>query len=235
MTSFALPDVVRCSHGPGGRCLQCTGRHVQNVPLPLYSSFCSAYPASPSSTMPFASSLPALARRLHPSTAELSFPASASLVACLAPEPGEKLLHLGSGTGRMLAVWTLLVPQGAACGIEACPALHQDAVAAAVRLPPGVRARLFLHCGDIFAAQEEWHQATTIFVSTMGLDDGSIARLANGLQGVREGTRVVALLRPLCPDPNRAPTGFDFARQAAYCTGGAGNCSVYVYRKCGPP
>mmetsp|Transcript_119472 Transcript_119472/g.372217 ORF Transcript_119472/g.372217 Transcript_119472/m.372217 type:complete len:353 (-) Transcript_119472:284-1342(-) len=232
MTSFSLPDVVRCSHGAGGRCLQCAGRLVQNVPWPLYSAFCAAHPASsPSSSS--SSSSPALAQRLRQSAAELSFPACASLVACLAPEAGERLLHLGSGVGRVLAVWALLVPLGAACGIEECPSLHQEAVAAAMRLPPAVQGRLFLHCGDAFAAQEQWHQATTIFVSAARLDDGSVARLADGLQEVKEGTRVVSLSRPLCPDPSRAPTGFEFARQAAYCAAGTGNCSVYIYRKCG--
>jgi len=232
MTSFSLPDVVRCNHGPGGRCLQCAGRLVQNVPIPIYSAFCTAYPAS-SSSMPSSSS--AWMPRVRCSATELSFPACASLVACLAPEPGEKLLHLGSGIGRLVAVWVLLVSQGAACGIEVCAELHQEAVASAMRLPQSIHARIFLHCGDIFGVQDEWRQATTIFVSTAGFDESTISRLADGLQEVAEGTRVVALVRPLCADPNRAPTGFFFVRQAAYCTGGTGNCSVYIYRKCGPP
>merc|ERR1719188_100286 len=42
-TSFTLADVVQCCHGLGGRCLQCSGRLVQNVPLVHYGAFCEAY------------------------------------------------------------------------------------------------------------------------------------------------------------------------------------------------
>merc|ERR1712008_604369 len=166
-------------------------------------------------------------------TPELSFAALASLIACLAPEPGERLLHLGSGTGRALVVWALALQHGAASGIEPSPALHQGAVATFGRLPPGLQSRLFLHCGDIFASQEEWHQATTIFISTSTFDEASVARLAAGLQTVQAGTRVVAFSQPLCANPGRAPSGFALARCASYSTTGTGNAGVYIYRKLG--
>mmetsp|Transcript_130760 Transcript_130760/g.260870 ORF Transcript_130760/g.260870 Transcript_130760/m.260870 type:complete len:389 (-) Transcript_130760:164-1330(-) len=230
MTNFSLTDVVRCDHGLAGRCMQCSGRIVQNMPLAMYSDFCAAYRTTVLGSLPPSSSVPSLPgpRRATP---ELSFAALASLIACLAPEPGERLLHLGSGTGRALVVWGLALQQGAASGIEPSPAFHQEAAATFGRLPPALQSRLFLHCGDIFASQEEWHQATTIFVSTNTFDDAYLARLAAGLQTVQEGTRVVAFSQPLCADLGRAPPGFALARHAPYCTTGTGNLSVYIYRK----
>jgi len=229
MTNFALTDVVRCDHGPNGRCMQCSGRIVQNMPLTMYSDFCAAYCTG----VPASLSSPSSARAPRREAPELSFAALASLIACLAPEPGERLLHLGSGTGRALVVWALALQQGAASGIEPSLTLHQEAVDSFGRLPPALQSRLFLHCGDIFASQEEWHQATTIFITTNSFDEATLSRLAAGLQTVQAGTRVVAFSQPLCADPGRAPSGFALARYAAYCTTGTGNLGVYIYRKLG--
>mmetsp|Transcript_12752 Transcript_12752/g.39976 ORF Transcript_12752/g.39976 Transcript_12752/m.39976 type:complete len:358 (-) Transcript_12752:266-1339(-) len=228
-TNFSIADVVRCSHGSGGRCLQCSGRLVQNVSIPLYSAFCAAF----NSLAPSASSSVPLGAIPSRAPAELSFPAIASLLSCLAPEPGDRLLHLGSGVGRMLVAWALMVPLGAASGIEACPSRHQEALAARGRLAPEVQGQVFMHCGDIFGVQGEWHQASMVLVSTTAFDESAVIRLAHGLQSVRAGTRIVALSRPLCADPRRAPPGFILARHAAYCTTGIGNCSAYIYRKAG--
>jgi len=233
MTNFALTDVVRCDHGSAGRCMQCSGRIVQNMPLTMYSDFCAAYCTRVPASLSSSSSASSLLRGPGRAAPELSFAALASLVACLAPEPGERLLHLGSGTGRALVVWALALQQGAASGIEPSPALHQEAAATFGRLPPTLQSRLFLHCGDIFASQEEWHQATTIFVGTSTFDEATLARLAAGLQAVQAGTRVVTFSQPLCADPGRAPSGFALARYAAYCTTGTGNLGVYIYRKLG--
>ncbi|CAE7198928.1 unnamed protein product [Symbiodinium sp. CCMP2592] len=89
MTHFVLSDVVQCSHGAQGRCLQCAGRLVQNVPLQVYSDWCTACssPASSSNTPP--------PRPCATSVRELTFPAMAALIACLGPEPGERSLSYG--------------------------------------------------------------------------------------------------------------------------------------------
>eukprot|EP00439_Symbiodinium_sp_Y106_P045859 s2509_g5.t2 len=88
MTHFVLSDVVQCSHGAQGRCLQCAGRLVQNVPLQVYSDWCTACSsrASSSNTPP--------PRPCATSVRELTFPAMAALIACLAPEPGERSEYL---------------------------------------------------------------------------------------------------------------------------------------------
>mmetsp|Transcript_149306 Transcript_149306/g.388430 ORF Transcript_149306/g.388430 Transcript_149306/m.388430 type:complete len:329 (-) Transcript_149306:173-1159(-) len=227
-TKFSLPDVVQCGHGDGGRCLHCSGRHVQDVPLHLYSAFCGAY--TPQSGVPHHGQA-SLGRR---SASELSFPAFVSLVACLAPEPGERLLHLGSGTGRAVAAWALLLPQSAACGVELASDLHHAAIGAAGRLGPDVQRRVFLHCGDIFATQDEWHQAGVIMVSSIGEDSSQLERFADGLQRVEPGTRVVAVSVPLCANPARAPPGLSLEREALYRTTGGGNTTVFIYRRLAP-
>ncbi|CAE8611433.1 unnamed protein product [Polarella glacialis] len=229
MTHFVLNDVVQCAHGPAGRCLQCSGRLVQNVPLQLYSGWCSVYSSPASSSTSPAPRPPGGAAAAR----ELPFPALAALIACLAPEPGERLLHLGSGAGRALAAWALLVPRGAACGVESCPLLHGAALAAVNRLDPEVQQRVFAHNGDLFDMQGDWHQASAILVNTDGLDDNRLRRVAEGLVAAGPGARVVSISRPLCPDARSAPLGFELARQAAYRTVGLGNTNVFIYRKVG--
>lgn len=228
MTNFMLGDVVRCDHSSGGRCLQCSGRFVQNIPMPIYSAFCAA--CCP--TTGGASSALALGRAC---AGELSLPAMASLTANLAPEPGERMIHLGSGSGRALLAWALLLPHSASSGIEIKSELHAEATSSRQRLPPDVQPRVFLHCGDIFDAQSSWHEASILLVSVTSLDAVAMGRLVDGLQHMQEGTRVVALNGSLCADAGRAPLGFSLARRAAYRTLGGGNCTVFIYRKNGPP
>eukprot|EP00928_Gymnodinium_smaydae_P036615 TRINITY_DN25565_c0_g1_i1.p1 TRINITY_DN25565_c0_g1~~TRINITY_DN25565_c0_g1_i1.p1 ORF type:complete len:338 (-),score=64.61 TRINITY_DN25565_c0_g1_i1:143-1156(-) len=239
-TSFCLGDVVVCGHGLGGRCLQCSGRVVQNVPLPLYVEFCRAYgPSAGSSSdgLQRPGSASAALARLGAATsgsagaAELSFAALVSLAATLAPEPTERLLHLGSGIGAAAIAWALLFPQSAVSGVERRPAAHAVAVAAAERLEPEVRRRLFLHCGDSLASQGDWRQATVILVSPSACEDSELERLTQGLQNVEAGTRVVAISRAL-DSRGSAMLGLELVRQAAYRTAiGSGNCTVFIYRK----
>lgn len=246
-TSFSIADVVQCSHGPGGRCLMCSGRHVQNVPLGLYGAFCTAYGSRGGSSSSSSCGDPllatmvcssgvlnrALVRASAVAAAELSFPAIASLVACLAPSPGERLLHLGSGSGRVVLGWSLLLPQSAASGVEATPELHIAAAAAAARLALEEQHRVFLHQGDPFATQGEWRHAGVILISGACLEDSVVGRTVEALESVEPGTRVVTCSRPLRPD-GRAPPGFTLERQAAYRTVGAGNMTLYIYRRSAP-
>lgn len=240
MTNFSLADVVQCNHGPGGRCLQCSGRMVQNAPLRLHSAFLTAFgpmsstasSSSSSSSSPLGSSASRSCSNLG--ATELSFPALMSLVACLAPEPGERLLHLGSGSGRAVAAWTLALPQSAACGIEPSPSLHQAAVAAAMRLGPDVQGRVFLHCGPVLATQGEWHQATVIFIGPSAFEGCRPEHLADGLQACSAGTRVVTVSQALSPHPGRAPPGFSLERQALFRNAGSGNSTLFIYRRLPP-
>lgn len=226
MTNFSLTDVVFCNHGTGGRCLQCSGRRVQNVPLTLYSAFSSVFSAS--SAAAFTSGCSFGLR------SELALPSLASLAAILAPEPGERLLHLGSGFGCAAAAWTMMFPGSEACGIESNLALHRAAEALTRQLQPDVRCRMFLHCGDVFesGANGEWRQASVIFVNLGSRSDAeSLEPLLDGLQSVEPGTRVVTFSRPLCWEPSRAPAGFALARESLFRTMGSGNCTVFIYRR----
>merc|ERR1719491_1543677 len=158
MTHFSLVDVVQCGHGPGGRCLQCSGRLVENVPLAVYSAFSRAYSAVTASSSSSLFTRPFGEVDTHHSAVELSFAAFVALAAGLSPKPGERLLHLGSGAGRAVLTWALLLPQSAACGVESSPALHRIAEAAHSQLEPSIQQRIFLHHGDMFSVQNDWCQ-----------------------------------------------------------------------------
>mmetsp|Transcript_158293 Transcript_158293/g.303753 ORF Transcript_158293/g.303753 Transcript_158293/m.303753 type:complete len:368 (-) Transcript_158293:62-1165(-) len=230
MTNFCMMDVVCCDHGPNGRCLHCSGRVVENVPLAIHSAWSRAYSALTASSSSASSSMLASAQIAEPShsSIELSFPAFVALAASLAPEPGEQLLHLGSGAGRAVLAWTLLLPDSSACGVESSFGQHRAAVAATAQLDANVQSRIYLHHGDIFAVQGDWHQASVIIISAASFDDCTAARLAEGLRGCHAGTRVISLSRPLGVS---APLGFVLARQAAYRMAGGGNATAFIYRK----
>eukprot|EP00434_Breviolum_minutum_P014820 symbB.v1.2.013068.t1/scaffold907.1/size153227/13 len=225
MTRFVLSDVVQCSHAAQGRCLQCTGRLVQNVPLQLYSDWCGAFssPASSSTTPP----------RLQGATSvrELTFPSLASLIACLSPEPGERLLHLNSGSARAVGAWVLLVPRGVACGVESSSALHASANASIDRMDDEAKQRVLLHHGCLFEMQSDWPQATVILVSGEALDDARVEKVAEGLERTQPGTRIASIGRPLVTSASRS--GLHLIRQVPYRTVGSGNTPVFIYRKPG--
>jgi hypothetical protein len=162
---------------------------------------------------------------------ELSFPAFVALAAGLSPEPGERLLHLGSGTGRAVLAWALLLPQAAACGVEENFALHRTAAAAHAQLDAATQQRIFLHHGDIFSVQGDWCQASIIIISAAGLSEKAVARVVDGLGRASAGTRVVCLSQPLSPSPSQALPGFVLAKEAVYRTSGGGNATAYIYRK----
>lgn len=206
MTRFALSDVVQCSHAAQGRCLQCTGRLVQNVPLQLYSDWCGAF-------------------------RELTFPSLAALIACLSPEPGERLLHLSSGSARAVGAWVLLVPRGMACGVESNRTLHESATASIERMEDEVKQRVLLHQGSLFEMESEWPQASVILVSGEALDDVRVEKVANGLERTQPGTRIASIGRPLVADASRS--GLHLIRQVLYRTVGSGNTPVFIYRKPG--
>eukprot|EP00747_Dinoflagellata_sp_TGD_P184440 gnl/TRDRNA2_/TRDRNA2_40047_c0_seq1.p1 gnl/TRDRNA2_/TRDRNA2_40047_c0~~gnl/TRDRNA2_/TRDRNA2_40047_c0_seq1.p1 ORF type:complete len:354 (+),score=26.07 gnl/TRDRNA2_/TRDRNA2_40047_c0_seq1:102-1064(+) len=229
-TSFTLADVVYCAHGQGGRCLQCSGRWVQNVPLPLYSAFCSAYDSASESASSSSSYALVSGSGRERVCAELSFPAFLSLAASLAPESGERFLHLGGGTGRTAIAWALLFPQSPASSVESCPSLHAAATAARTRLADlDAQCRVFLHNCDALSVQSDWRQASIVFVSLASYDDQAMAHIVRGLTGVEAGTRVVAISYPLA---GYAGAGFVLVRQAAYrTTSGMSNCTAFIYKK----
>lgn len=243
MTCFCVADVVHCDHGSAGCCPQCAGRFVQNVPRPVFSAFCRAYAGIPSprgssgtQRCTMSSSSTARPSSMSPPAAwqavELSFPAFAALAAGLAPGPGERLLHLGSGAGQAVLAWALLFPQGAASGVEGSLAVHRAAKRAAARLGPDVQRRVHFHHCDPFGVQGDWDQASVVLVSAAGFDDAAMARALEGLRCVRPGARVVTLSRPLrAAVPGCDLPGFEFLRQAAYRTTGSGNSSAWIYRR----
>ncbi|CAE6926996.1 unnamed protein product [Symbiodinium natans] len=222
MTHFVLSDVVQCSHAAQGRCLQCTGRLVQNVPLQVYTDWCAAC------SSPASSSIAPPPRPCATSVRELTFPATAALIACLSPEPGERLLHLSSGVARVAVAWALLVPRGLACGIESCAALHEAAAAAVERLDTEVQNRVLLYNSNLLDSQNDWHQASTILVSGEALEDSHVARVTAGLGRTQPGTRIASIGRPL-----DTPHGLQLVRQVLYRTVGSGNAPVFIYRKPG--
>jgi hypothetical protein len=150
------------------------------------------------------------------------------LAASLRPEPDERFLHLGSGDGRAVLAWSLLLPRAAACGVEANSVLHRAALAAHSQLDPSVQQRIFLHNGDLFAIRNDWCQASIILISTANFNDEFAERVADGLRSVKAGTRVISISRSL---PGLQLSGLTFAKEAIYRTAGGGNVTAYIYRK----
>lgn len=226
-TSFTLSDVVQCGHGAAGRCMQCSGRTVENVPLTSYSAFCHAYYGPH-----FASASPSvLSEHCGLMSPELSFPAFVSLVASLVPAADERFLHIGSGFGRAVLAWALLMPQSAASGLEANLVAHRAAIAAVDRLGPAEQQRAHLHHCDPFSVQSDWRMASVILVSMAGFDDVAVERVVEGLRGAEPGTRVVTLSRPLAMTQSQLPAGLNLVRQSLYRTTGSGNVTAFLYRK----
>lgn len=231
MTHFSLADVVQCGHSPAGRCLQCSGRLVENVPLAAYSAFSRAYSATTASSSSSSFPCQSFGDAETSQSVELSFAAFVALAAGLRPQPGERLLHLGSGAGRAVLTWALLLPQSAACGVESSLALHRTATSAQSQLEPDIQQRIFLRHGDMFSVQSDWCQANVIIISAGSLGERAASSLAQGLSGAASGTRVVCLSQPLSSNRSRVPAGFTLAKEAVYRTASAGNTTAYIYRK----
>ncbi|CAJ1344063.1 unnamed protein product [Effrenium voratum] len=149
----------------------------------------------------------------------------------MGPEPGERLLHLGSGNARAVGAWVLLVPRGIACGVERSAGLHKAALASVERLESEVQQRILLHQGDLFDMQSDWPQASSILLGSDALEEAVVEKVAAGLQRTQPGTRIAAIGKPL-GDPG-GHYGLELVRQVPYRTVGSGNTSVFIYRKPG--
>lgn len=234
-THFTLADVVHCNHGAGGRCLQCSGRKVQDVPLQVYGAFQEAYAQRNFNGSCASAATTSVAAMRRVATAELSFAALAALFARLAPERNERLLHLGSGSGRTVAAWSLMIGESCASGVEGSAELHSLASSALANLSAEVQRRVFLHCGDVFATRGDWHHANIIIISSNVLDESTPDSIADALQIVEAGTRVVTFSRPLSSaSSSRAPHGFTLEGKGLYRTVGNWNSFVFIYRKAEP-
>lgn len=224
MTNFTLSDVVVCRHGPQGRCLQCSGREPVNIPAATYATYCRAFHDIGHFTHPLAEearryAVPA--RSLVAGEIELS--SFAPLIASLRVAPGERFLDLGSGLGRAVVAWALLLPQCTAAGIEIRQSLHDGAVGIVGGLSPELQQRVHLHCGDIFLC--DWHEANVLLVNSTGFDDDLMAKVAAKVVHTVAGTRVITLSQPLLHC-----RGLELLSQAPYRMTW-GNCTVYVYQR----
>ncbi|CAE7392704.1 MOK, partial [Symbiodinium necroappetens] len=173
---FSCQEVVFCSHPAHARCLQCAGRTCPEVPQTAYVLFHNAYSAVAHFKAPSkaeASALPVPRRSL--AAGEILFASFAALVHDLGR--GKRFLDLGSGTGRAVVAWGLLVPDGTAVGIEIRPELHREAVQVREALPQDVRRRLHLHCGDLFEF-EGLTDADVILVNSTGYDENLMAAIS---------------------------------------------------------
>ncbi|CAJ1398432.1 unnamed protein product [Effrenium voratum] len=160
---------------------------------------------------------------------ELPFSALVALIACMGPEPGERLLHLGSGNARAVGAWVLLVPRGIACGVERSAGLHKAALASVERLESEVQQRILLHQGDLFDMQSDWPQASSILLGSDALEEAVVEKVAAGLQRTQPGTRIAAIGKPL-GDPG-GHYGLELVRQVPYRTVGSGNTLLCTGRR----
>jgi hypothetical protein len=223
-TQFVLSDVVQCRHGPGGRCLLCSGREVCNVPVTVYSAYCSLFQG----VSHFSSPPPDEARQYGvPSRSlvagEVEFPALAAMLASVGVSSGDRFLDLGSGIGRAVLAFALIYPACSAAGVEIRVPLHEQAMTIASRLAPEVRGRVHLHCGDLFDVA--WREANILFVNSTGFDDSVMSRVASKLKDVAPGTRVVTLSQPL---PASHSLSLQLVSRAPFRMTW-GNATVFVY------
>lgn len=232
-TKFAVSDIVICRHGSNGCCLQCAGRTACNVPACVYSDYCRAFQGVPHFSHPSPDEARHYAVPQRSLVAgEVEFAAFAALVSSLSVVPGERFLDLGSGLGRALVAWALLLPECTAAGIEIRPSLHDAAVSIVAGLRESVRQRIHLHCGDCFEC--DWGEASVILVNSTGFDDELMARVAAKLSGITPGTRIVTLSQPLPSPPGAAaecpPAGLVLVSKALYRMTW-GNATVHVYKR----
>ncbi|CAE8615935.1 unnamed protein product, partial [Polarella glacialis] len=114
----------------------------------------------------------------------------------LRPGPLEMFLDLGSGTGRAVVAWALLVPGGIAAGVEIREALHETACEVAAGLDPTVQQRVSLRLGDMFHC-DGWGDADVLFVNSTGFEAPLMSAVAKKLQEETKATaRVITLSQP---------------------------------------
>jgi hypothetical protein len=225
-TRFALSDIVECRHGPAGRCLQCAGRSVCNVPVVAYSTYCRAFQDVPHFSHPTAEEARSYSVPSRSLVAgEVMFASFAALATILEVSPGERFLDLGSGVGRAVVAWALIFPGCTAAGIEIRAHLHERARTVVAALPDDVGNRVHLHCGDFFL--QDWNEANVILVNSTGFGDELMTRVAEKLRYTAPGTRAVLLSQPFtagsCP-------GLELVGQAMYRMTW-GNATAYTYRR----
>eukprot|EP00929_Paragymnodinium_shiwhaense_P109881 TRINITY_DN7645_c0_g1_i1.p1 TRINITY_DN7645_c0_g1~~TRINITY_DN7645_c0_g1_i1.p1 ORF type:complete len:323 (+),score=53.14 TRINITY_DN7645_c0_g1_i1:103-1071(+) len=235
-THFAMSDVVSCNHGTNGHCLECAGRSACNVPVAVYSAYCHAYQDVPHFTHPHpseANSYRVPARSLV--AGEIGFASFAALLqdAGVASSGGQRFLDLGSGTGRAVVAFALLLPSCTGAGIEIRPSLHDTATDVLKRLDKEVQQRVTLLCGDMFDCS--WDEANVLLINSTGFDDTLMARVLEKLHRVHVGTKIITLSQPL-PGPIgqdggiAPPFGFKLLHHAKYRMTW-GNATAYVYTR----
>eukprot|EP00931_Biecheleriopsis_adriatica_P064292 TRINITY_DN39099_c0_g1_i2.p1 TRINITY_DN39099_c0_g1~~TRINITY_DN39099_c0_g1_i2.p1 ORF type:complete len:280 (+),score=54.34 TRINITY_DN39099_c0_g1_i2:97-936(+) len=225
---FSLSEVVSCSHGEKARCLQCAGREPPEVPSGVHADFCSAFAAVEHITRPTASELASLTVSIRSLAAgEILFPSFAALILqVLKPGRRDHFLDLGSGTGRAVVSWALLVPDGTASGIEIRECLHRSACQVAASLEPSVRQRVRLELGDLFQ-YPGWVDADVLLVNSTGFDEALMLQISRKLQqDTKPRAKAVTLSQPLTPHP----PGWVLEHKALYKMTW-GNATVFVYQK----
>eukprot|EP00928_Gymnodinium_smaydae_P007361 TRINITY_DN12653_c0_g6_i1.p1 TRINITY_DN12653_c0_g6~~TRINITY_DN12653_c0_g6_i1.p1 ORF type:complete len:319 (+),score=25.73 TRINITY_DN12653_c0_g6_i1:30-959(+) len=225
-TSFVLADIVSCGHGTNGRCLECTGRQVTNVPVTVYSEYCKAFEGVRPFTHPGPLEAAAYAVPSRSLVAgECSFASFASLLAdAHTSQIGERFLDLGSGVARAVIAFALLFPNCSSAGIEIRPSLHEVACSALARLKLDVQQRVSLHLGDMFTCS--WSEATLLLVNSTGFDEYLMARVAEKLEDAPAATTVITLSQPL---PSIAPS-FRLVHTARYKMTW-GNATAFIYKR----
>lgn len=220
---FGAWEVVLCNHGQHTGCLQCIGREVE-VPVQAYEAFHEAYKQVPPMTRPTDEELRGLAvppRSL--AAGEVRFLSFASLVAALAPARTAHFLDLGSGTGRAVTAWGLLLPEGTATGVEIRQPLH-DVATQTVRGVDQLQGRVDLVCGDFFDVA--WTPADVLLVNSTGFGDEIMMRISKHLDGLGAQAQVITLSQPI----HESTKGWKVAHQAPYRMSW-GNATVYIYRR----
>ena len=223
MMQFLPAEQVLCNHGDRARCLQCSGRKVVELPMNAFASFSRAFSAVPHFTRPSASELASLAVPSRSLAAgEILFPSFAALVLhVLCPSPTACFLDLGSGTGRAVVAWALIMPKSEAVGVEIRSSLHETACEVSSALATEVKERVHFELGDLFH-YDGWKAADVLLINSTGFDDSLMARIEEKLaRCTKPAAKAVTLSVPL---PSAA--GWRLVHQAPYrMTWGRGRSS----------
>lgn len=158
---------------------------------------------------------------------ELPFKSFVPLFAKCRPAPGEHMVDLGSGTGKLVLSAMLECPAlASATGIELLPELTQAAEGARQRLGtdhPALAARIRMEQGDLL--EVDWQHADIVFLHATCMEPALMEKVAQRAMALKSGARFMALGQAL-------PAPFGAAREiCSYRTAWHREGRAYLYTR----
>ncbi len=155
-----------------------------------------------------------------------------AMLAAVDPQPGEVMVDLGSGTGKMLVYAAFLHPFSKVVGVELLPELHEAAKEVGERYIREIRpqfkderknTKLEYILGDIFEYDVSKADILISHCCTC-FDDAMMQRLSDTLEKCKPGARIITITRGLS-SPAFQPIG------TSMCQMGWGQATINAYRR----